>query len=70
MLWTRDHLVARTHGGSTIVPACLRCNAAKEDGDPDEFILFARLALAGKKPRVSTDHARAGFRAWTLRSLF
>jgi hypothetical protein len=70
MLWTKDHVVARAHGGTETVPCCLRCNNAKEDGDAVEFARFAALMLKGKKPRVDTRDAMLMFRAWTMRSLF
>jgi 5-methylcytosine-specific restriction endonuclease McrA len=46
---TRDHIVPRSRGGSddpsNLTPACLGCNASKQDRTPDEWLADLRIRV-------------------------
>lgn len=69
---TKDHVIPRCRGGrgaENYVKACARCNNAKKDGDYDDFMLFARAMLRGKR-RFSHGQAALMFNAWQTARLF
>jgi 5-methylcytosine-specific restriction endonuclease McrA len=48
--WTRDHVIPVTRGGSdfigNILPACMSCNASKQDKFPTEWKVWQRRRAA------------------------
>ena len=58
---TRDHVIAKAHGGTLKIPSCIACNAAKGKQSLPEFLNSRQFADARKK---------AGANFWPLRDLW
>lgn len=56
---TRDHTKPKSHGGTTVVRACARCNGAKGDAPYALFVAFMEAA-----PFQSPDLLGYQFRKW------
>lgn len=48
----RDHVLPRSRGGTTTVPACKPCNASKRDHTPGEWLAAAAVALTAGRTHL------------------